>query len=135
MVKHAVEHDADIARVRLVEQLPEGWRAAQQRVDREIVVGMVAVVCRRGKNRVEIQRADPQVGQIVEVFGHPEQVSALKTEHARRTAPGFQRVRLGQTGGAGKTVRKNLVEDRVCDPAGYGGWHTTPFRQPPSPSL
>ena len=59
VVKHAVEHDADIARVCLVKQLPEGWRAAQQRIDREIVIGMVAVVCRRGKNRVEIQRADP----------------------------------------------------------------------------
>ena len=51
VIEHAVEHDADAARVRLVEQSAQRGVAAQDRIDGEIVVRVIAMIGRRGKDR------------------------------------------------------------------------------------
>ena len=69
VVEHAVEDDPDPAVVGGVEQLAQRRVAAEQRVDREVVVRVVAVVRGRLEDRREVQRVDPEVLEVVEVLG------------------------------------------------------------------
>ena len=71
VVEDAVEDHPHAARVRLVEQLPQRLVAAQQRVDRQVVVRVVAVVRGRAKTGCQVQRRDAEVGQLVEALGDP----------------------------------------------------------------
>ena len=66
VVEHAVEDDPDPARVGRVEQLPERGVAAEQRIDRQVVRRVVAVVRGGREDRVQVEPADPEVGEIVE---------------------------------------------------------------------
>jgi hypothetical protein len=49
-----------------------------------LVVRVIAVVRPRPENRVEVDGVDPQVGQVVQVFGHAEQIAALVWERPVR---------------------------------------------------
>ena len=78
VVEDAVEDDPHAAGVGRVEQLAQGRVAAEQRIDQLVVVGVVAVVRGRGEDRVQVERRDAQVAQVVEVLGDAQQVAALE---------------------------------------------------------
>lgn len=58
---------------------------AQQRVDAQVVGGIVAVVAVRLKDGIEIQDPDPQGGQLRQLFGDAGEIAAeiiIAAEHA-----------------------------------------------------
>ena len=68
VVEDTIEHDPHVSRMRLVEQLTQRVVAAQQRVDVEVVIGVIAVVGGRREDRVEVERGDAESLQAVEVL-------------------------------------------------------------------
>ena len=58
VVEHAIEDDAHAARVTRVEELAQRIVAAEERVDLEVVVRVVAVVGSRRKDRREVERGN-----------------------------------------------------------------------------
>jgi hypothetical protein len=72
VVEHPVQHDLDTACMRFIKQRPQRGVAPKQRIHVVVVVCMVAMVRRRLKYRVEVDRVDPQVRQVIKVLHHPE---------------------------------------------------------------
>ena len=116
VVEDAVEDDPHPASVGLVEQFTERRVAAQQRVDRHVVVRVVAVVRCRGEDRREVQRGDAEVIELVQALGDAEQIAALEPVICRRRVPVLQRPDRRQTPTPRKSVGKDLVEDGLRDP-------------------
>ena len=56
VVEHAVEHDAHPAFVRPIQELAQGRVATEERVDVEVVVGVVAVVRGGLEDRGQVDR-------------------------------------------------------------------------------
>jgi hypothetical protein len=104
--------------VTTVEELAQSVVAAEQRVDLEVVVGVVAVIGRRGEDRCQVQRRYPEVAEIVEVLDDTEQITALEPKRSRGNVPRLEPARLSDARRRGEAVRKDLVEDRVGNPAG-----------------
>ncbi len=99
-----------------VEQLAQGVVATEQRIDRQVVVGVVAVVGGRGEDRGEVQRGDPEVLEIVEPLDDPAQVATLEAVHRRWSVPRLERAGLVDALAGREPVGEDLVEDRVADP-------------------
>ena len=116
VVEDAVQHHADAAGVRRVEQLAQRRVAAQHRVHLVVVVRVIAMVRARLEDRVEVDGVDPQVGQVVQVLGHAEQIAALVAVGRGRRAPRLQVAGLRHAVGPGETIREDLVENGVLDP-------------------
>ena len=116
VVEDAVEDDPHAAGVGRVEQLAQRRVAAEQRVDRQVVVGVVAMVRGGREDRVQIEGVDPEIGQLVESLGHAEQITALVAGVGRWRVPWLQRPWLGDPLARGEPIRKDLVEDGVADP-------------------
>ncbi len=87
VVEDAVEDDPHPAVVGRVEQLAQGIVATEQRIDRQVVVGVIAVVRGRGEDRVEVERGDAEILEIAEVLGDPAEVAALEAVGRRRRVP------------------------------------------------
>ncbi len=87
VVEHAVEDDPHVAIVGGVQQLAQRGVAAQQRVDRHVVVGVIAMVRGRREDRRQVQRVDAEIGQVVEMLDDPEQVAALEPVVGRWRRP------------------------------------------------
>ena len=64
--------------MRGVDQRVKGRIAAQDRIDPVKIMGVIAVVGGALKDRVEIQRVDPQILEIVQLFDDPQQIAALE---------------------------------------------------------
>jgi hypothetical protein len=79
-------------------------------------VGVVTVIRRRLEDRIEVQRRDTQVLQIIKTLPHTDEVPTFITERRRITVPGFEVVRLVQSLALRKPVREDLVEHGVFDP-------------------
>ena len=77
VVEDAVEDDAHPPAVRHVEQLAQRLVPAEQRVDMEVVVRVVAVVRRGLEDRRQVDRRNAEVLQVVEPLDDAEQVAAL----------------------------------------------------------
>ena len=116
VVEHAIEDDPHPAVVGRVEQLAQRVVAAEQRIDREVVVGVVAVVRGRLEDRGQVERVDPEVLEVVEVLDDAEQVAALEAVVGRRRVPRLERTRLVDALARREPVGEDLVEDRVADP-------------------
>ncbi len=116
VVEDAVEHDSHSPPVGRVEQLSQRRVSAQERVDRQVVVGVIAVVRRRSEDRRQVEPRDAEVGKLVESFGHTQQIAALEAVRGRRRVPGFERPGPGHPSASGKAIREDLVEDGVTDP-------------------
>ncbi len=99
-----------------VEQFPQRLVAAEQRIDREVVVRVVAVVEPPTEDRVQVQRVDPEVDQVVQPLDDPEQVAALEPMRRGRRVPRLQVAGLADAIARREPVGKDLVEDRVADP-------------------
>ena len=89
MVEHAVGDHAHIARVRFVEQPPESAIAAQDRIDVVVVIGVIAVIGCRSKDRIEVERCNAEVLQIIQLFGHAQQIAPFEAERIGRRVPGL----------------------------------------------
>jgi hypothetical protein len=48
---------------------------------------VVAVVRRRGEDRVQVDRVDAEILEVVEVLDHAEQVATLEPKERRRRVP------------------------------------------------
>jgi hypothetical protein len=118
VVEHAVEDDPHPAGVGLVEQHAQRQVPAEQGVDRQVVVRVVPVVRRRGEDGCQVQRRDPEVDQVRQPLGDPQQVAALEPVLCRGVVPGLERTRRGDPAGAREAVREDLVEDGVANPVG-----------------
>ena len=123
MVEHPVEDDLHAPGVGAVEQLPQGRLSAEQRIDREVVVGMVAVVGGGGEDRCEVERVDAKLNQLIETVGQADQVAALEAMGGGRRAPRLQRPGLGHGRTSGEAIWKDLVEHGVLHPAGCINGH------------
>ena len=94
VVEDAIEDHPHPAVVGAVEQLAERGVAAEQGIDREVVVRVIAVVGGRLEDRRQVDGGDPQVLEVVEVLHDAAQVAALEPElvggasHGSRT-PGL----------------------------------------------
>ena len=102
VVEDAVEDDLHPARVAGVEQLAERGVAPEKRVDRQVVIGVVAVVRGGGEDRVEVERRDPERLQVVEPIDDAEEIAALESRGGRRRIP-----RLQGTGRPTRPLRAN----------------------------
>ena len=65
----------------------------------QVVVGVVAVVRGGREDRVQVERRDPEVGQLVEPLGQAEEVAALVAVVRRRRVPRLERRRASATRG------------------------------------
>jgi hypothetical protein len=118
VVEHAIEDHAHAAGVGRVEQRPQGRVAAQHGIDGGVVVRVVAVVAGRREDRVQVDRRDPQVGQVVEAIDEPQEVAPLVAVDGRRRRPRLEPTRLRHTPTAGEAVREHLVEHGMPNPIG-----------------
>src|SRR5688572_24164948 len=110
VVENTIQDNAHIPFVCLLEQFVERLLPAEQGVDSVKIKGMVAVVSSGGKDRIQIQRGDAQILQIVQLFGDPIQVAALKAVHSGGGIPRLEeKVSCGVACAFCKTIRKNLV--------------------------
>src|SRR5438105_15387834 len=66
MVEDAIEDDPDPTLVGCVEERPQRIVTAEERIDREIVRRVVAMVRCGREHRVQVQPVDPEVDEIVE---------------------------------------------------------------------
>ena len=130
VVEDAVEDDPHPALVGAIEQLAERRVAAEQRVDLEVVVRVVAVVRGRLEDRRQVDRGDAEVLEVVEPLGDAEQVAALEPVRRRRRVPRLERPGLRHPLARREPVREDLVEDRVADPGRRVDASRAPARRP-----
>ena len=116
VVEDAIEDDPHAPLVGDVEQLAKGTVPAQQRIDMEVVVRVVAMVRRRLEDRREIDRRDTELVEVVEVLDHAQQVAALEAMVGRWCVPRLERPRLRHARTRGEPVGEDLVEDGIADP-------------------
>ena len=85
VIEHAVQDDFDAVLMGPLAQGDEILLGAQQRVDAQVVGGIVAVVAVRLKDGIEVQDPDAQSGQLRQLFGDAGQITAkiiIAAEHA-----------------------------------------------------
>ena len=116
MVKNAIQNDVHPAPVGLIQQFEEDRVLPQNRVHMPVIIGVVAVVGGGHEDRVEVERVDPEVLQIVQFLIDAQQIPALKACPRQRRIPRFDIGGLFKIIGFCKTVGENLVKDRVFDP-------------------
>ena len=107
-----------LALVGSVEQLAQRRVAAQQRVDLEVVVRVVAMVRGGLEDRGHVDRVDAEILEVVEALDDPEQVAALEAVRGRRRVPRLHRTGLADALAGGEPIREDLVERRIPNPVG-----------------
>ena len=123
VVEDAVEHDPHSPGMERVHQLSQRGRPAEERVDGQVVVGMVPVVRRRAEDGSQIEGGDAELGELVEVLDDPQEVAALEPVAGWRRVPCLEGSGGGDARRAREPIREDLVEDGVTDPARRGGRH------------
>ena len=77
---------------------------------------MIAMIRGRLKDGAEIQRVHAEVGEIVEVVDHPQEIASLEAVPGRR---GFPRLQVGwllDAAAGRKTIGKDVIEYGLLDP-------------------
>ena len=134
--EHAVQNDLHAALVRLVAEVPEIVLCAEHRVDAGIVIRVVPVRRPGHEDRVEVERLDAEIMQIIQLFAHAGEIAAEKVVICDLTA--FVRlpdgdvvrvavnpvglelvVQVGLTGFC-KAVGEDLVHDRALERGRHG---------------
>ena len=134
MVGHDVQQVAHAARVQSLAQRNQRLVAAKMRVDVLVVGHVVLVVRLGGEDRVEIQRGDAQLLDIIQLLRNALQVAAVEDQREggvvrRQRAPGeglralaavfvLVGLRIVRRIAVGETVGEDLVEDGFVQPAG-----------------
>jgi hypothetical protein len=116
VVEDAVEDDPDVPGMGRVDELAERLVATEERVDREVVVRVIAVVRRGLEDRRQVDRVGAERGDVVEVLHDAEQVAALEPVEGRWRIPWLHRARLRNAVARREAIREDLVEDRIADP-------------------
>ena len=80
-----------------IQQLTKGRVAAQQRVDQQVVVGVIPMVRRRREDGIQAEGVDPQVDEVVEVLDDAQQVATLEAVSRRRVSPRLESAGLLDT--------------------------------------
>ena len=130
VVEDAIQDQPHAALVYRVDQLAQRFVAAQQRIHPPVVVGVVPMIRGRGEDRVQADGVDPQVDQVVEMLGDPQQVAALEAVPRRRIVPRLQVTGLVYARAPRESVREDLVDDRVSYPRRgivVGGYQGSPI--------
>ena len=114
MIEHAVQDQVHAALLHCLHQRLERRIAAQGRIDREIVVRVVAVVGAPGEDRGEIECVDPQALQVIELLFDALQVAAVElvTEIVEVLAGLARIVNSFVPDGMGHNIRV-AIEDRA----------------------
>ena len=83
-----------------------------------VIVGVISVVRSGSEDRIEIQRRDPEVLQVVQPFQNPQQVATLIPVLVWRCPPWLepQAGRMCESRAPGKPVRKDLIEHSILNP-------------------
>ena len=117
VVEDAIQDDPHAPGVDRVDELAQGCVAAEQWIDLQVVVRVIAVVRGGGEDRGQVQGGDPQVGQHRQVLGDAQQVAALEAVEGRWIGPRLEMTRLGHAVAGGEAVGEDLIEDGIANPA------------------
>ena len=120
MVEDTVQHETHAALMNGGDQGIKGSIAPQQRIDRQVVVGVIPMIRRRAEDRRQVQTGDTHPPKVIQRFDHSVEVTSLKPLVRRVVAPWFelQRALVHDLAAATETVRKNLVNHRLRHPVG-----------------
>ena len=126
VVEDPIEQQPHPPAFELRQERLKGRLAAQQRIDLEVVVGVVAVIGGRAEDRIEIEAAHPQALEVIEPVQHAPEITPLKVVLVRGTTPGRQQqvVLLGRSPTAAEAIRKDLIDNGIRCP----GWGQTETR-------
>ena len=91
VVEHTVEHQTHAAAVHGSDQGIECCVPAQQRINLEVVVGVITVVGGGAENRREVEARDPHVLQLIQRLDHAVEITTLKSLLAGIATPGLKR--------------------------------------------
>ena len=131
MVRNDIQHIAHVPLAERLAQRNQRLIPTQNRVHLAKVAHIVAVIGIRGKNRVEVERVDPQALEIVQMGFNPRQVAAIKRHQPLLSgssfAPGegLASVPITRVCGfnwivtrvtVGKSIGKNLVKNGLFEP-------------------
>src|SRR2546427_11384126 len=87
-------------------------------VDLHVVGGVVLVVAGGLENRVEINRVDAELLEIIEMIDDPLEIAAEVIIGLRSSSPLFDARGIVRRIPVGKPFGKYLIEDRVLHPVG-----------------
>ena len=120
MIEDTVQHETHAALMNGGDQGIKSSIAPQQRIDRQVVVGVIAMIRCGAEDRRQVQTGDAHVPKFIERLDHPVEVTSLKPLLRRVVAPWFevQRALVHDLAAATETVRKNLIEHRLRHPVG-----------------
>ena len=121
MVEHPIQHDAHVVFMQLVAQRAQVILRAQQRIDLEVVEGIVTV---RAVAEEQGRGIDHLYTQVLEIRHRLENAAQIAAEavlvlHAG-AGPGLYRLRIGFHGFAAEAVRKDLIPNAPPRPFGHG---------------
>ncbi len=116
VVEHTVQHNTDAKFVGGIKQFAKRLGAPQQRVHSVVVISVVAVVGCRLEDGVEIDGIDAQIGQIIQMFEHADEVPTLVAVYCGGAVPRFEVGGLAQGIAVCEAVREYLIEYGVLYP-------------------
>ena len=116
MVENAIQHDANSTFMCGIEQGFEGFVSAKQGIDLVVIVSVVAVVGRGLEYRVEVNRGDAEVFQIIQLLINAHQIPAFVAVDGGGGVPFFEKTRFVHSRTPGKPVGEDLVKDGVLHP-------------------
>src|SRR4026209_2016704 len=116
VVEDPIERDPQPAAVGDVQQFAQRVVAAEEGVDMEVVVGVIAMVGGRLEDRRQVDRGDPKALQVIEFLEDAQEVAALDPVVGRRGVPRLEWTGLRHARASGESIREDLVEDCVPDP-------------------
>lgn len=116
MVEDSVQDQANARFVQFPQKAAKGRLVPKERVDFQVIPGVVAVVGRGGKDGIEPDGVYPQFLQVPDALPYPLQVAAEETCPAGSCSPGLYSRRVVGRVPVGKAVGENLVENGVPYP-------------------
>src|SRR5262244_2529593 len=89
---------------------------SQDGVNLIIVMRVIAMIRGRLKDGAEIQRVHAEVGEIVKVLDHAQQITPFEAVPGRWGLPGLQVGWLLDAAAGGKPIGKDMIEHCLLDP-------------------
>ena len=119
VVKNAVQNYLHFIAVRDIQKGQEFHFGPQFWVNLEIIHRVIAMVGGREKDRVQIDRIDPQIKQVIHAVNDPLNIPAMKTLVGRFGVPGYNGFWVVCRMTVGKPVRKDLIKNAILHPGRY----------------
>src|SRR5690606_22807176 len=99
-----------------VEQLAQRGVPAEQRLHRQVVARVVAVVRGGGDDWIRVDGGRAEIRQVIEAIRDTAQITALAAVQLGRRVPVLERAGRRHPAAPGEPVGEDLVEDGVGDP-------------------